>query len=156
MKASIARRIAAASLGALVSLSATSWSMHHRGSGMDHDPGRMLSHMAERLELTDEQRTQVRALVDAGREESAADRARLEELRGRLEAMRADFDPGEAQTIADEIGQITGRMVYRFASAYAEFYGLLTDAQRAELEQLQQERGERRDRWHKPARDQRD
>jgi Spy/CpxP family protein refolding chaperone len=152
MKASVLKRIAAASLGVLLSLSAASWSMHHRG-GMEQDPGRMLSHMAERLELTDQQRTRVQTLVDAGREESTADRARLEELRGQLMAMRDNFDPGEAQKIADEIGEITSRMVYRFSSSFAEFYGLLTDEQKAGLEKLQAERGERRQKKFRENRD---
>ena len=152
MKGLLGKRILAASLGVLVSLSAASWAMGYRG-GMDHDPGRMLSHMAERLELSDTQQDQARTIIDAGREQSAADRTRLEELRTELKGMRDDFDPGQAQKIADEIGEITGRMVYRFSSSYAEFYSLLTDEQKAELEQLQAERGERRGQWRQKFRE---
>jgi len=120
---------------------------------MDHDPGRMLTHMANRLDLSDDQQAQVKSIVEGGMEQSSADRKRLEELRGELKAMRDDFDQGQAQKIADEIGEITGRMVYQFSSSYAEFYSLLTDEQKAELEQLKEERGERRDRWRKQDRD---
>ncbi len=151
MKAPLVKRIAASSLGVLVSLSAATWSMGHRG-GMDHDPSRMLNHMAERLELSDSQREQVESIMDSGREQSAADRARLEELREQLKAMRDDFDAGKAQQYADEIGEITSRMVYRFSSSFAEVYRLLDDDQRAELEQFEQERDQRRGRWHKQPR----
>jgi Spy/CpxP family protein refolding chaperone len=152
MKGLLGKRILAASLGVLVSLSATSWAMGYRG-GMDHDPGRMLSHMAERLELSDAQQDQVRTIIDDGREQSVADRERLEALRAELKGMRDNFDPGQAQKIADEIGEITGRMVYQASSSYAEFYSLLNDDQKAELEQLQEERGERRGKWREKFRE---
>jgi len=152
MKLSVGKRIAAASLGVLVSLSAAAWAMGPRG-GMDHDPGRMLTHMADRLELSDAQQEQLKSIVESGKEQSSADRKRLEELRGELEAMHDSFDQGQAQKIADEIGEITSRMVYQFSSSYAGFYSLLTDEQKAELEQLKEERGERRDRRRKQGRE---
>ena len=142
MKALLGKRMAVATLGVLVSLSATALAMGYRG-GMDHDPGRMLSYMAKHLELSDEQRDQVENIVRAAREQSAADRARLQELRAGLQNMRGDFDAGAAQKIADEIGEITSRMVFQFSSSYAEFYGLLNAEQQAEVDRLQQERSER-------------
>ena len=149
MKDLLGKRIVAAALGAVVSLSATAWAVGYRG-GMEHDPGRMMSYMAEQLELNDTQRQQVQDIATNAREQSAADRARLQELRAELKNMRNDFDAGAAQKMADEIGEITSRMVFQFSSAYAEFYGLLTPEQRAEVDQLQEERGERRSkRWHK-------
>ena len=99
MKSSVGKRIAAASIGVLVSLSAAAWAMGPRG-GMDHDPGRMLTHMADRLDLSDAQQEQVKSIVEGGMEQSGADRKRLEDLRGQLKAMRDDFDQGQAQKIA--------------------------------------------------------
>ena len=149
MKDLLGKRIVAAALGAVVSLSATAWAVGYRG-GMEHDPGRMMSYMAEQLELNDTQRQQVQDIATNARAQSAADRARLQELRAELKNMRNDFDAGAAQKMADEIGEITSRMVFQFSSAYAEFYSLLTPEQRAEVDQLQEERGERRSkRWHK-------
>ena len=148
MKRPLVKRITASVAGAFVALSAVTLAMGPHGG--DHDPARMLSQMSERLELTDGQRDQAEAMMQAGKAESAADRQRLHELRGQLMAMQPSFDADTAQTIADEIGEITSRMVYRYASTYAEFYALLTDEQRTRLAQLQEERGERRqDRWRK-------
>lgn len=148
MKQPLVKRITASVAGALVALSAATLAMGPPGG--DHDPARMLRHMSERLELTDDQRDQAEAIMQAGKTESGADRQRLRELRGELMTMESAFDPDAARKAADEIGEITSRMVYRYASTYAEFYALLTDEQRAELEQLKEERGERRqDRWRK-------
>jgi Spy/CpxP family protein refolding chaperone len=148
MKKTLVTRITTSVAGAFVALSAATLAMGP--SGGDHDPGRMLSHLSERLELTDDQQDQVEGIIQAGKTESAADRQRLHELREELMDMAPGFDPDKARKAADEIGDITGRMVYRHASTYAEFYALLTDEQRASLEQLAAERGERRqNRWRK-------
>ncbi len=144
MKAALGKRIVAATLGVLVSASASVWSMGHRW-GMDQDPSRMLEHMADRLELTDSQQVEARQIFDGISDASKVDRKRLDELRDELKNMRENFDPGRAQKIADEIGEITSRMVYRFYSSYAEFHALLTDEQKAQLEELQEQRGERRE-----------
>jgi Spy/CpxP family protein refolding chaperone len=64
---------------------------------------------------------------------------------------RGAFDAGEAQRLADEIGQITSRMVYQAASTQARIYQLLDEEQRAELGEFMEDHEPRRDRWHKRA-----
>ena len=87
---------------ALLSLSVASWSMDHRG-GMDFDPERMVAHMTDRMDLTEEQASRVQQLTTAASEQSASDRKRIRELREQLKAQRDNFDAGEAQVMADEI-----------------------------------------------------
>jgi len=150
MTNSITRALLAATVAglALLSLSATSWAMHH-GGGTDPDPARMIAHMADRLDLTEDQRSAVKELLTSSREQSAADRERLKALREDLRGQRDNFDAGKAQTMADEIGEITSRMVFQLASTQARIYTLLTDEQKAEMDAMMEERDERRDKWRK-------
>lgn len=114
--------------------SAAVWSMGPGGG--DHDPGRMLTHMADKLDLSAAQRASVEELMSASREANQADRQRLQVLRQQLQAMRGDFDADKAQGIADEIGQITSRMVFQTSKTWSGVYQLLDTEQREELDNL--------------------
>ena len=150
MKNSIGKALLGATMAglALLSLSATSWAMKH-GGGMDHDPARVVAHMAERLDLSAEQESRVEELLASSRENNAADRKRLQVLREQMRAQRQNFDSGEAQKMADEIGEITGRMVFDATRTQAEVYQLLTDEQRQEMDALMEKRDERRSKWRR-------
>ena len=131
---------------ALLSLSVASWSMGH-GGGMDFDPGRMVAHMSDRLDLTEEQESRVKQLTTEAREKSVVDRKRIAELREQLKGQRDNFDAGKAQMAADEIGEITSRMVFQIASTHAEIYQLLTDEQKEEMDAMMEQRESRLDKW---------
>ena len=126
--------IGAAAATALAA-SAAVWSMGPGGGG-DHDPGRMLAHMADKLDLTAAQQASAEELLSASREANQADRQRLQVLRQQLQAMRGDFDAGKAQGIAEEIGQITSRMVFQSSKTWSGVYQLLDAEQREELDNL--------------------
>lgn len=134
--------IGAAAATALVA-SAAAWSMGP-GSGGDQNPGRMLAHMADKLDLTAEQQSSVQELMSVSREANEADRQRLQVLRQQLQAMRGDFDASKAQGIADEIGQITSRMVFQTSKTWSGVYQVLDAEQRQQLEQLMKKREEHR------------
>jgi len=133
---------------ALLSLSAGSWAMNH-GGVMDHDPGRMIAHMTDRLDLTEEQQGQVKEIMDSSRTQSTVDRERMKVLREMLREQRGNFNAGEAQTVADEIGQITSRMVFQATSTHARIYQLLNDEQKAEMDAMMEKREERHGKWRK-------
>ena len=134
----------------LATLSSASWSMNHGSSmGMGHDSGRMLAHMAEQLELTAEQQQEVESLLTHAQESTAADRERLRTLRAGLRQQGPDFDAGKVQATADEIGQITGRLVYQAASTQAKVQAVLTPEQREEMAGLIEKRSDRRGKWHR-------
>ncbi|TXS90168.1 periplasmic heavy metal sensor [Parahaliea maris] len=123
------------------------------GPGGPHDGGRMLAKMAEELELTEEQQGKIKAIYASSREQGAADRERLHELKQQMRASEGDFDEGSAQKAADEIGEITSRMTYQRASAQHQVREVLSDEQRAELDEMMEqrkERGERRWGKHRP------
>ncbi len=136
-----------ATLAGATAISAGVWAMGHPG-GMDHDPARMLAHMAEKLELSSEQQAEVDKLLTEAKQANAPDRERMGELRGEMMAQRDSFDAGAAQKIADEIGLITGRMVYRASETWAQVYQVLNAEQRAELDAMMAKRQARRGKWH--------
>lgn len=134
----------------LATLSSASWSMNHgSGMGMGHDPGRMLAHMVEQLELSAEQQQEVENLLTTTQQTTVADRQRLRTLRAELRQQGADFDSGQVQATADEIGQITARLVYQAASTQAKVQAVLTPEQREEMARLMEKRNDRRGKWHR-------
>jgi Spy/CpxP family protein refolding chaperone len=82
--------------------------------------------------------------MSASREANQADRQRMQVLRQQLQAMRGDFDADKAQGIADEIGQLTSRMVFQGSKTWSEVYQLLDAEQRQELEALMKQRDQHR------------
>ncbi|MCB1676868.1 MAG: Spy/CpxP family protein refolding chaperone [Halioglobus sp.] len=150
MRKSITRALAGALLAgaALLALSGASWSMC-QGGGMNFDPGRMLDHMDERLDLSDDQRSQIEELLNATREKNRTDREQLATLREKLHALREDFDSDRARAIATQIGEITGNMVFEMSRTHAQVFALLDAEQRAEMDELMERRHRRGGKWRK-------
>ncbi|MEM8563939.1 MAG: Spy/CpxP family protein refolding chaperone [Pseudomonadota bacterium] len=146
MKSNWKKIMATTALTSVLAASAMAWS----GAGpygKGGDPMRMFGYMSERLDLSDEQQTEVGALMAVAKQERSEDKSRMKELRSELMAMKADFDEGRAQSIADEIGQITSRMVYQMSSTFAQVYGVLDADQKAELDSMLAKRGDRSGSW---------
>jgi Spy/CpxP family protein refolding chaperone len=144
---------ATAVLVTTISLTAMAWPGGHRG-GSPPDPEHMIERLDRHLDLTDEQETQIEGLIGTSLSESKTDQQRLGILREQLGAQTSSFDAGTAQQAADEVGEITGRMVFRRASTQAGVYQLLDAQQREQFASLQDQRKERRDspRSHGPRR----
>lgn len=121
------------------------------GYRMHGDPAQMVARMADKLDLSEDQQAGIETILTETRQQSAADHARLRELRQQLRAQPGAFDADAARRQADEIGQITGRMVYQAASTQAQIYQLLDEEQRAEMEEFMEDHEPRRDRWHRHA-----
>ena len=128
--------------------SAASWAIGPQ-RGMDHDPGRMMSHMADQLDLTEEQQAEVKSLLASSRESNAGAHQRLMELRKGMMEMRADFDADKARDISDEIGDLTGQLVYQASTTWAGVYRLLDAEQRTELDELIKKREARGSKWRR-------
>jgi Spy/CpxP family protein refolding chaperone len=122
-------------------VAAASWSLP-QGDGERPDPQHRITHLSKMLELTDEQEATVQTLMTSSFEESEADRERLRELRDQLKEQAASFDAATVQATADEIGQITSRMVYRRAYDRAQIYQLLDDEQRVMMAEMAEHRRE--------------
>ncbi|MCB1698275.1 MAG: Spy/CpxP family protein refolding chaperone [Halioglobus sp.] len=143
MTISIRNWLCGFALAGAAALSAASWAMGPP-QGMEHDPARMLAHITKQLDLSAEQQASVESLLTAARQAGAADRQRMQELRSQLKGMRDNFDATQARKVADEIGQITGRMVYQASETWSQVYQLLDAGQKAELDSLMSQREERR------------
>ena len=131
---------------ALLSLSAVAWSGGH--GGMERDPGRMLEHMADRLDLSDSQRDQAEQIIAGTMEQGGQYREEMSGLRDQLRAMQDNFDPDTARAISERIGVLTGEMAYQMASTQSQIYQMLTPEQREQMEALRAQREERRAKWH--------
>jgi Spy/CpxP family protein refolding chaperone len=127
-------------------LSIAAWAMGPP-EGMGHDPGRMLEHVAERLDLSAEQKVAVEGLVTQARDAGATDRERMRALRTELMGQRDNFDAAKAREISDEIGTLTGRMVYQASETWSQVYQLLSAEQRSRLDAMMKKRGGHRGKW---------
>ncbi len=149
MKRSFSKAVLGAFMAgvALLLVSVGSWS---KGPAdvMAHDPERMLVHLTERLDLSDDQQDQVRALLSDSRERTAAEREEMRSLHEQLRALRGQFDADKARALTRRMGEITGDMMYEFAQVQAETYALLNDQQKQRMEKIMAEREDRRDRRH--------
>ena len=99
-----------------------------------------------RLELSDEQRDQVRAVVGESRE---AARTHAGEMRAAREALAeavasATVDEDRIRALAADVGRLTGDAAVRRAQVYAAVWGILTPEQQARAEEIEAERAERR------------
>lgn len=107
------------------------------------DPARMVERMSDQLDLSDDQAVQIESILENSMSASRDDHERLQELRSELKSGGGDFDAGEAQEAADEIGQITSRLAYRRANTNASIYEVLNDDQREAFEAFQSSREKR-------------
>jgi len=147
MNRTLARILPTAVLGTAILVSTAAFSMGPRHS---LDSERLLSHMSEQLELSETQEQQIGEIFSSGKAQSEADRERMGEIRDALEAQVSSFNAGEAQKLADELGEITSRMSYQMTSKRAEVHKLLTPEQREELDAMKEQRDERKgERWSK-------
>lgn len=152
MNLNVKRKLAAAGLslallGAGTSVAGPGFGPGPRG---DHppSPGRMIERMAEHLDLSEEQKSQIEQIYADSHERGEVDRERLMALRSQLRGSSEDFDSGAVQAAADEIGQITSRMTYRMASTQHQVREVLTEDQRAELDAWAEKRKERHGKRH--------
>lgn len=111
------------------------------------DPMERIERMAEHLDLSAAQEEQISGIVDSARINSAQDRERQRQIRQDMESLVENFDEGRAQSLADELGQITARQTYSRLSTLSQVHGLLTPEQRAELAAMREKREERLEKW---------
>ena len=99
-----------------------------------------LEFLADHVGMTDEQESRINQLINASQLESAVDRERIQQIHEALRSMNDNFDPGRAQLLADELGEITARLAYSGAQIRAEIHKIFTAEQLQQLETLKSER----------------
>ncbi len=116
-------------------------SSHHAGTGQyDGGKGRHLKHLARRLNMTDEQRADIEAVLDNSREQMAEMRAEMRANRAQLRDLtrQAELDEAAVRGMADRQGDLKAEMIVLRARQRSEMKALLTDEQIAQLDEMRE------------------
>lgn len=120
---------------------------HARGShDGSFDPGRQLAGAIQRLELSAVQEAAIQAIFEDNREDLQANRFASRELKGEIQAvLQADtLDEEALAALASREGDLAEERVLLAGTMISDLLAELDDAQRAELQAMQEERRERR------------
>jgi len=92
--------------------------------------------MAEKLNLTDAQKAQAKAIFQATRQQTEPIRTELRQNRKALsEAVKSD-NKVQIEKLSRSQGELMGRLMTARNESRAKFYSILTPAQKGKLEQL--------------------
>ncbi|MFI2810541.1 MULTISPECIES: Spy/CpxP family protein refolding chaperone [Microbulbifer] len=115
---------------------------NHHGKGHHHQE--MFDRMADKLELTEGQRAQLEANREAGREKRRELRKEMHELRSQVrEALDSGADQATLDSLAAKLGALEIKKMQQRHERHEQFQAILTDEQKAKLEQMHSERKER-------------
>ncbi|HYA36898.1 MAG TPA: Spy/CpxP family protein refolding chaperone [Candidatus Methylomirabilis sp.] len=119
--------------------------MNFEGHGGYADSDRMIEHMAASLNLSKQQRDAMYAIVDKARPQTRELRDRLIENHKQLRALTQQGAPKESEVrkLADAQGKAIADMIVLRTKIRTEIRGVLTDAQRQQLDQWRKQRGGR-------------
>jgi Spy/CpxP family protein refolding chaperone len=112
-----------------------------RGPG-PFGPG-MVEHMARELNLTSEQQTQIKALLDAAHATEEPRHAKMQELHKQLEEVTANgqFDEAKVRAIANEQAQLMADSMVEHERMKSKVYGILTVEQRTKADEMHKRGG---------------
>lgn len=116
----------------------------HRGDGPQRQHGpEMIEHMARALSLTDEQKTQIKSIMEAARPVEEARHQKQEELHQQLEAATANgqFDEARVRELANQQAQLMAESIVEHERMKAKIYSLLTAEQRAKADEMHKRGG---------------
>ena len=113
------------------------------GHGGYADSDRMIERMANTLNLSKQQRDAMYAIADKARPQTRELRDRLVETHKQLRALTQQGTPKESEVrkLADAQGKAIADMIVLHTKIRAEIRGVLTDAQRQQLDQWREQRG---------------
>lgn len=100
--------------------------------------GPNLERLADRLDMTEQQRADTKAILDDSRQQMVKLRDQMRENRGQLRdlAGQADFDEAAVRSIADKQGDLKAETMLLRARQRHEMRVVLTDEQRVQLDQM--------------------
>ena len=116
-----------------------------RGNGM----GRMF----KQIDLTDEQKAQMKSIMQASREENKSIRQQMHQNREALQQLteNGNFDEAAVLAIAQKQGQIHAQMIVAKQKVKAQMFNVLTADQKTKVAELkaqhQQKMQERKAKW---------
>ena len=99
--------------------------------------------MAEKLNLTDDQRTQIEAIMEESIQQMSDQRDRMQDNREQLRELiqQSPLNEAEVRKVADAQGDLKADMIVLRAQKRAKINTVLTDDQRAQLEERRGKRG---------------
>ncbi len=108
---------------------------HHRGMGMAF----------RGLDLTDEQKAQVKQLRAASREGVQPIREALKANREKMNSLTENgaFDEAQVTALANEQAGLSARMIVERQRVKSRMFSILTDEQKAKMAEMKAKRGER-------------
>ncbi len=118
----------------------------HPGMGekmRGHEPGDMVEHISRELNLTDAQKAQVKALLDAQQATEEARHTKLEEIHKQIEAATANgqFDENTVRNLASQQAQLMADQMVDHLRLHSKMYGLLTAEQKVKADQMMKMHG---------------
>jgi Spy/CpxP family protein refolding chaperone len=121
----------------------------HRGKGKGMGPGRHFARMARDLDLTAEQKGQIKTILDAEREKNAPIRKRIADNRNELRklAEKEPFDEAAVRRLAAEQEKTRTELAVARARAMNRVHALLTPEQREKARTLRTFGEDRRGRF---------
>lgn len=116
------------------------------GKGEWHGHGDMLEHMARELNLTDAQKQQVKAIMDAAESSTEGTRTKLDDIGEQLEAATANgqFDETQVRNFANQRAQLEADMMVEHLRAKSKVFSILTAEQRTKAEEMHKRMGPHR------------
>ena len=103
--------------------------------------GSPLEHIARKLNLTDTQKTQIRAILEAERPTVQPIAARMLANQQQLNQLTANgqFDEQQVRAIATQQGQLASQLIVEKERVQAQIYQILTPEQRTQAQELRTE-----------------
>lgn len=123
----------------------------HFGKRGGHRGGHQM--MFRGLDLTDEQKAQMKSIMQASKETTKPIREQMKANRLKLQTLSesGNFDEAQVQTIANQQGTLSAQMIVAKEKVKAQMFAILTPEQKtkaAEMKaQFKQKREERKQKW---------
>jgi Spy/CpxP family protein refolding chaperone len=111
----------------------------HRGPGPE-----MMEHMARVLGLSEDQKTQIKALMDSNGPAEEARHQKMEEIQKQLEAATANgqFDEAKVRDLANQQAQLQAEGIVEHERMKSKVFALLTAEQRVKAEEMHKRMGD--------------
>jgi Spy/CpxP family protein refolding chaperone len=112
---------------------------HHMGHSKHHGGGGPnLERLADRLDMTEQQRAEIKVMFDDSRQQMANLREQIRENRTQLRELagQAEFDEAAVRSIAERQGDLKAETIVLRARQRHEMKAVLTDDQRVQLEEM--------------------
>jgi Spy/CpxP family protein refolding chaperone len=117
------------------------------GEGRRGAPGpEMMEHMARVLGLSEDQKTQIKALMDSAGPAEDARHQKMEAIHEQLEAATANgqFDEAKVRDLANQQAQLQAEGIVEHERMKSKVFALLTAEQRVKAEEMHKRGGEHR------------